>query len=193
MMAACLTAHHLAPVDVAGDRRQDLHDPVVNLGLGQEYLRRLLADPAVDNNLFMMAIAYNAGPGTLAKWRAADATQDALLFIESLPKDETRTFVERVMATLAATPQVPDAVTAIAVTMPVTTPVVREICGWYRMLSSPLVSAWRSACSMVRRSAVSCSMLSLKIWCWFRPFSFAAYIAESARFSRCFASAAKSG
>jgi len=81
-----------------GGRRQDLHDPVVNLGLGQEYLRRLLADPAVDNNLFMMAIAYNAGPGTLAKWRAADATQDALLFIESLPKDETRTFVERVMA-----------------------------------------------------------------------------------------------
>ena len=81
-----------------GGRRQDLHDPVVNLGLGQEYLRRLLADPAVDNNLFMMAIAYNAGPGTLAKWRAADATQDALLFVESLPMDETRTFVERVMA-----------------------------------------------------------------------------------------------
>jgi soluble lytic murein transglycosylase-like protein len=81
-------------------RRQDLHDPVVNLTLGQEYLHRLLADPAVDNNLFMMAIAYNAGPGTLAKWRAGDATQDALLFIESLPKDETRNFVERVMANI---------------------------------------------------------------------------------------------
>ena len=84
---------------IAG-RRQDLHDPLVNLALGQEYLRRLLADPAVDNNLFMMAIAYNAGPGTLAKWRAADATNDALLFIESLPKDETRNFVERVMANI---------------------------------------------------------------------------------------------
>jgi soluble lytic murein transglycosylase len=82
---------------IAG-RRQDLHDPAVNLALGQEYLRRLLADPAVDNNLFMMAIAYNAGPGTLAKWRASDATQDALLFIESLPNNKTRNFVERVMA-----------------------------------------------------------------------------------------------
>jgi peptidoglycan lytic transglycosylase len=83
-----------------GGHRRDLHDPVVNLTLGQEYLRRLLADPTVENNLFMMAIAYNAGPGTLVKWRAADTTQDALLFVESLPKDETRTFVERVMANI---------------------------------------------------------------------------------------------
>jgi soluble lytic murein transglycosylase len=83
-----------------GGGRQDLHDPIVNLTLGQEYMRRLLADPAVNNNLFMMAIAYNAGPGMLAKWRAADATSDPLLFIESLPKDETRNFVQRVMANI---------------------------------------------------------------------------------------------
>jgi len=83
-----------------GGGRQDLHDPIVNLTLGQEYMRRLLADPAVNNNLFMMAIAYNAGPGMLAKWRAADSTSDPLLFIESLPKDETRNFVERVMANI---------------------------------------------------------------------------------------------
>ncbi len=80
--------------------RADLHDPTVNLTLGQEYMRRLLADPSVNNNLFMMAIAYNAGPGMLAKWRAADATSDPLLFIESLPKIETRNFVERVMANI---------------------------------------------------------------------------------------------
>jgi soluble lytic murein transglycosylase len=82
---------------VAG-KRTDLHDPIVNLTLGQEYMRRLLADPSVKNNLFMMAIAYNAGPGMLVKWRAADTTSDPLLFIESLPKIETRNFVERVMA-----------------------------------------------------------------------------------------------
>lgn len=81
-------------------RRADLHDPVVNLTLGQEYMRRLLADPSVNNNLFMMAIAYNAGPGMLVKWRAADATSDPLLFIESLPKTETRNFVQRVMANI---------------------------------------------------------------------------------------------
>ena len=63
-------------------------------------LKRLLADPMVEGDLFMMAIAYNAGPGTLAKWRAADTTDDALLFIESLPNQETRSFVERVMANI---------------------------------------------------------------------------------------------
>jgi soluble lytic murein transglycosylase-like protein len=83
-----------------GGSRQDLHDPIVSLTLGQEYMRRLLADPSVNNNLFMMAIAYNAGPGMLAKWRAADMTSDPLLFVESLPKDETRNFVERVMANI---------------------------------------------------------------------------------------------
>ena len=78
----------------------DLRNPVVNLTLGQEYMRRLLADPSVNNNLFMMAIAYNAGPGMLAKWRAADGTSDPLLFIEGLPKIETRNFVEHVMANI---------------------------------------------------------------------------------------------
>lgn len=81
-------------------RRQDLRDPSTNLALGQEYLHRLLADPAVNGNLFMMAIAYNAGPGWLVKWRAADPTSDALLFVESLPNQETRSFVERVMANI---------------------------------------------------------------------------------------------
>lgn len=78
----------------------DLRNPVVNLTLGQEYMRRLLADPSVNNNLFMMAIAYNAGPGMLAKWRAADGTSDPLLFIEGLPKIETRNFVQHVMASI---------------------------------------------------------------------------------------------
>ncbi|MEA2783189.1 MAG: soluble lytic murein transglycosylase [Rhodospirillaceae bacterium] len=83
-----------------GGQVRDLHDPATNLALGQEYLRRLLADPQIDNNLFLMAIAYNAGPGSLAKWRAADPTGDPLLFIESLPNQETRSFVERVMANI---------------------------------------------------------------------------------------------
>jgi soluble lytic murein transglycosylase len=89
-----------ATARAVGGGRQDLHDPVVSLTLGQKYMRRLLADPSVNNNLFMMAIAYNAGPGMLAKWRAADMTSDPLLFIESLPKDETRNFVKRVMANI---------------------------------------------------------------------------------------------
>ncbi|MDZ4736542.1 MAG: lytic transglycosylase domain-containing protein [Rhodospirillaceae bacterium] len=79
----------------------DLRDPVMSLTLGQEYLRMLLADANVANDLFLMTIAYNAGPGNLAKWRKQFAyDDDPLLFIESIPSRETRLFVERVMAGL---------------------------------------------------------------------------------------------
>ncbi len=83
-----------------GYRTRALHDPAANLAMGQTYLKRLLADPLVGGDLIMMTVAYNAGPGTLVKWRAADTTDDALLFIESLPNQETRSFVERVMANI---------------------------------------------------------------------------------------------
>lgn len=79
----------------------DLLDPGFNLELGQRYLNRLLADPAVRGNLFYLAVAYNGGPGNLAAWRAkADAGEDPLLFIEVLPSRETRRFIERIMANL---------------------------------------------------------------------------------------------
>jgi soluble lytic murein transglycosylase len=81
-----------------GGRVKDLHDPATNLALGQEYLRRLLADPAINGDLILMSVAYNAGPGILMKWRAAYSSSDPLLFLESLPNRETRNFVERVMA-----------------------------------------------------------------------------------------------
>jgi soluble lytic murein transglycosylase len=81
-----------------GARVSKLRDPAANLAVGQLYLRQLLADPSVKGDLFLMAIAYNAGPGSLLKWRASDPTADPLLFLESLPNRETRNFVERVMA-----------------------------------------------------------------------------------------------
>ncbi len=81
------------------DRRpQDLRDPATNLALGQKYLKQLLGDPSVNGDLILMSIAYNAGPGSLAKWRAADPGRDPLLFLESLPNEQTRNFVERVLA-----------------------------------------------------------------------------------------------
>ncbi len=79
----------------------NLRDPSMNLALGQEYVRMLLEDPNVRNDLFLMTIAYNAGPGNLARWiRDVDYQDDPLLFIESIPSRETRQFVERVMAGL---------------------------------------------------------------------------------------------
>jgi soluble lytic murein transglycosylase len=76
-----------------------LKDPTISLVYGQKYIQRLLDDAAVKGDLFMMAAAYNAGPGNLAKWKKSiRGSEDPLLFIESLPSRETRNFVERVMA-----------------------------------------------------------------------------------------------
>lgn len=75
-----------------------LKDPLTSLAYGQKYIQRLLDDPAVKGDLFMMAAAYNAGPGNLAKWKKnISGSEDPLLFIESMPSRETRNFVERVI------------------------------------------------------------------------------------------------
>jgi soluble lytic murein transglycosylase len=84
-----------------GNARERLFEPETNISLGQRYIRYLLADPSVANNLIMLAVAYNGGPGNLAKWvRQTGNQSDPLLFIETIPSRETRIFVERVMANL---------------------------------------------------------------------------------------------
>lgn len=92
---------------VAGDHgykskegRHSLTDPQVNIDLGQRYVENLLQSGPVDDDLFALAAAYNAGPGNLAEWKKkyADTAADPLLFIESIPLGETRDFIEKVMA-----------------------------------------------------------------------------------------------
>ncbi len=87
---------HLYSENLAHDR---LQDPRINIDLGQKYLAELLRNEYVGNNLFKLAVAYNAGPGKLARWeQSARYADDPLLFIESIPVAETRIFVERVLA-----------------------------------------------------------------------------------------------
>ena len=75
-----------------------LKEPEYNLSLGQNYLLRLMALPAVGNNLMFLAVAYNAGPGNLIKWKKKMKYQDdPLLFLESIPSKETRSFTERII------------------------------------------------------------------------------------------------
>jgi soluble lytic murein transglycosylase-like protein len=74
-----------------------LINPQRNVEIGEDYLKHLLKLEAVDNDLFGLAIAYNAGPGKLRRWKNQLPTDDPLLFIELLPASETRAFVERVM------------------------------------------------------------------------------------------------
>lgn len=82
----------------AGERTE-WRDPEVSLALGQEYIRYLLDDDDIQGDLILLAAAYNAGPGKLAKWRTTlSYDSDPLLFIESMPARETRNFVQRVLA-----------------------------------------------------------------------------------------------
>ena len=75
-----------------------LKEPEYNLSLGQNYLLHLMSLPAVGNNLIFLSVAYNAGPGNLIKWKKKMVYQDdPLLFLESIPSKETRSFTERII------------------------------------------------------------------------------------------------
>ncbi|MBB4211359.1 transglycosylase-like protein with SLT domain [Rhodothalassium salexigens DSM 2132] len=82
-------------------RRNRLYQPDLNLELGQRYLDVLRRMERTDGNLLMMLAAYNGGPGNLARWkRQTEYLADPLLYVETLPVSETRTYVKRVMANL---------------------------------------------------------------------------------------------
>lgn len=83
----------------AGHGNFDLNDPAMNISVGQSYLSYLLEHENVGGNLITMLVAYNGGPGNLAKWkRIVGDMNDPLYFIESIPSGETRAYVERVMS-----------------------------------------------------------------------------------------------
>ena len=79
-------------------KTKHLKQPEYNLRLGQAYLKELLNLPYVQNNLIKLAVAYNAGPGNLRRWeKKMKFHDDPLLFLETIPSKETRTFVERIL------------------------------------------------------------------------------------------------
>jgi len=76
-----------------------LADPEVNLALAQEYITSLMENDRIRDNLVLIAVAYNGGPRAVQRWRAsALLRRDPLLFIESIPTQQTRVFTERVLA-----------------------------------------------------------------------------------------------
>lgn len=73
-----------------------LHNPALNLDLGQRYVNYLAHSSGIDDNLIKLLASYNAGPNAMRSWAATSADDsDPLLFIESIPLDETRQFVRR--------------------------------------------------------------------------------------------------
>ncbi|MGH6827622.1 MAG: lytic transglycosylase domain-containing protein [Rhizomicrobium sp.] len=75
---------------------QELDDPSYSMSLGQRYISLLLDH--LGGNLLELGGAYNAGPGAAERWLETKAGKnDPLLFLESIPIAETRSYVRRLM------------------------------------------------------------------------------------------------
>ncbi len=72
-----------------------LTDPRTNTRLGSEYLRRMLA--RFDQHKLLAAAAYNAGPHRVERWLPADEALPADIWMETIPFNETRGYVQRVL------------------------------------------------------------------------------------------------
>ena len=77
-------------------RAEMVNDPQVNLQLGAAYLKRVLDD--FGGSLAMAAAAYNAGPGRPRRWREGGAVMEPAAWAESIPFNETRDYVKKVLA-----------------------------------------------------------------------------------------------
>lgn len=75
----------------------NMNDPEFNITLGQHYVRDLLKNDLVEGNLVYLLAAYNAGPARLKGWKEQFSQADPLLFMESIPFEETRHFVTQVL------------------------------------------------------------------------------------------------
>ena len=94
------TAKHVARKNSVKIDDIDIANPEHNMFLGQQYIVDLLGHPMIQNNIIKMLVAYNAGMGYLVKYEKGFETSDPLLYIESFPVSETRTYIKRVMSNL---------------------------------------------------------------------------------------------
>ena len=85
---------------IAGADRQplpsanDLFDPALNLKLGAAHLRELI--DRFDGQALLALAAYNAGPLAVERW-LPEAPIDADIWVENIPYNETREYVQRVL------------------------------------------------------------------------------------------------
>ncbi len=70
-------------------------DMDVNVTLGTNYMRMVM--DGLDDHPVLASAAYNAGPGRARKWRAETPLEGAI-YAETIPFNETRDYVKKVMA-----------------------------------------------------------------------------------------------
>lgn len=76
--------------------RTALMQPTVNVQLGSKYLRAML--DKYDNQQVLATASYNAGPHRVKRWLPAQNKMSADVWVDTIPYDETRKYVRRVMA-----------------------------------------------------------------------------------------------
>lgn len=72
-----------------------IHDTDTNVQMGTYYMRYTL--DSLDGQVVMATAGYNAGPARPKRW-AADQNMEAAIYTENIPFDETRGYVQKVMA-----------------------------------------------------------------------------------------------
>lgn len=75
--------------------RANLLLPTTNVELGSKYLRLML--DRYQNQQALAAAAYNAGPHRVKRWLPAGKVMSADVWVDTIPFDETRKYVRRVM------------------------------------------------------------------------------------------------
>lgn len=78
-----------------GYKESLLHQLDTNLTLGTYYMKSVLT--SLDDSPVLASAAYNAGPGRARRWRASVPLEGAI-YTETIPFDETRDYVKKVMS-----------------------------------------------------------------------------------------------
>ena len=76
-----------------------LTDPESNIRLGTSYLGQMAE--RFDGNHVLATAAYNAGPHRVDRWLPEQGSEDARIWIENIPFNETRKYVKRVLSAQA--------------------------------------------------------------------------------------------
>lgn len=91
------TAKHVAQqLKIKYKQENNLYDPETNLKLGTHYLSYLLE--RFDKNVYLALAGYNGGPTNTHKWWNNRKTNDIDEFIESIPLEETRFYIQKVLS-----------------------------------------------------------------------------------------------
>jgi soluble lytic murein transglycosylase len=82
-------------IGLKGYRKGLIHQMDVNLRLGTFYMKNVFS--MFDDNPVLASAAYNAGPTRVRKWRG-DMAMEGAIYTETIPFDETRDYVKKVMS-----------------------------------------------------------------------------------------------